>query len=205
MGLSEQLHSFTRNQFPKEHRMVMRLWRFSWRHSRIISIIALAVLTLPGLAIGFIVGKQMNSVVINNTIPSPNSTVSAPKQSTNYWEPLTPDEIVALRIEFRKMPPEHLNVLCAIPACADLADSLFALVHDLNWTGYFEGAYMSDSGIKAGIEIWSFPGKADSRIKIVEAIERSTKGRLRISSQQWKETPDPVYGNDINLVIGRVK
>ena len=112
---------------------------------------------------------------------------------------------MALRSEFRGLSPERLSVLCAIPACADLAESIYSVAPDLNWPGNYEGWYLTDSGIKQGIEIWSYPPKVDARQKIVEAIERSTKARLKVSQRVWDNTPMPEHATDINLVIGRLR
>jgi hypothetical protein len=123
----------------------------------------------------------------------------------NRWEPLSSGESTGLRTELRKMTAEKLNVLCAIPACADLAESLYAAVHDAGWSGNYEGGYMTDAGIKPGMEIWSYPAKSEARNNIIGAIERATNGRLRIAPHQWDGTPMPEQANDINLVVGRLK
>jgi hypothetical protein len=128
------------------------------------------------------------------------------KYPANRWEPLSTDESLALRNGLRALPAEKLSVLCAYAGCTDLADSIFTVVHDLNWTGHFEGGYLTDNGIEVGIAIWSYPAKAGPRNKIVQAIEQATKGRLKISSREWDQrNPDPYVANDINLVIGRVR
>jgi|SRR5580700_2218167 hypothetical protein len=216
MGLSEQLHSFTKTQFPKEHRMVMRLWRFSWRHSRIISIIALVVLTLPGLAVGFIVGKSISTT--NIYIPAaPSSANGNSAVAPSKWEPLSVQETTALHQAWRDFPSQHLGVFCAIPACADLAESIFNVATGLHWKASYQSTYMTDdAGIRPGLEIWSWPqaGQDVVRDKIANAIEHATNGRLLISSHEYSWKGDaplpnaqvpPDFGLQINLIIGRLK
>jgi hypothetical protein len=134
--------------------------------------------------------------------PATNS-VPNPDYVSNRWAPLTNDEAVALRTELKKLPAARLSVLCAYAGCADLADSIFTVAHDLNWSGKFEGGYMTNEGIKPGIDIWSYRQTADDRNSIANAIERATKGRLKVSSRAWDGTPMPEHESDINLVIGR--
>jgi hypothetical protein len=62
---------------------------------------------------------------------------------------------------------------------------------------------MTNEGIKPGIDIWSYRQTADDRASIANAIERATKGRLKVSSHEWDGTPMPEHESDINLVIGR--
>jgi hypothetical protein len=123
--------------------------------------------------------------------------------AANRWAPLTNDEAVALRAELKKLPPARLSVLCAYAGCADLADSIFTVAHDLNWSGTFEGGYMTNGGIKPGIEIWSYRQTADARNSIADAIERATRGRLKVSPHEWEGKPMPEHESDINLIVGR--
>jgi hypothetical protein len=160
-----------------------------------------AAIVLAGL---LVFGGFMGGMAFEDYLRPPQST-QAPVYSANRWEPLTADETLALRKELRSLPPEKLSILCAFAGCTDLADSVFTVAHALHWTGNFEGAYLTDNGIKQGIEIWSFPQKADARNKIAEALERATKGRLTVASQQWDQSPAPEMANDINLVIGRLR
>ena len=130
------------------------------------------------------------------------STVARP---ANHWTPLSEKEETALREELRKMPPEKLDVLCGIPACADLAEAIFDTTQGMKWTGAYSSSYFMDTGIHPGIEIWSFAKKQNERDRIVAAIERATNGRLKISSHTWPTNPQPESENDINLVVGRFK
>jgi hypothetical protein len=98
-----------------------------------------------------------------------------------------------------------LSVLCAIPACADLAESIFQISHSMSWPGYYEGAYFTDNGIQQGIEIWSYEKKAQPRDRIAAALERTTHSRLQVASHTWEGQPPPENANDINLIIGRLK
>src|ERR1700733_2690331 len=118
-------------------------------------------------------------------------TSTSSKYNANRWEPLSADETLALRSEFRSLPKEKLSVLCAFAGCTDLADSIFTVVNDLSWTGFFEGGYMTDGGIRQGIEIWSYSTKRTSREVVLNSIERATKGRLKISSHEWEGNPSP--------------
>jgi hypothetical protein len=67
---------YLRERFPREHRHMMRLWRFSWRRSRLITLAAFLALSVPGAFVGFLAGKQMNNVSITNVMP----TAVAPKE-----------------------------------------------------------------------------------------------------------------------------
>jgi hypothetical protein len=53
----------------------------SWKISRTISITAVLLISVPALIIGFLIGKQLNTTVINNNIPeafaAPPKTISA--------------------------------------------------------------------------------------------------------------------------------
>jgi hypothetical protein len=85
MGFSEQVHNWTKNTFPKEHRMVRHLWRASWRISPTISIIAVVALTIPGIVVGFVVGKSIGTTQVNitNTIPiAPSQPPEIPNKGT---------------------------------------------------------------------------------------------------------------------------
>jgi len=126
--------------------------------------------------------------------------------AANRWEPLSSNEALALRSNLRKLPVTHLNVLCAFAGCADLADSIFSVTQELNWTGTFEGSYFNEAGIETGIYIVSYPQTNDIRGKIVEAIERATNGRLKIPSyDKTSEAPTSDIASHLELVIGRVK
>lgn len=135
----------------------------------------------------------------------PDRAKDVSTSSANRWEPLSLDETAALRAELKKFPREKLSVLCAHAGCADIADSIFSVAHNLEWTGNLEGGYLTDSGIQPGIQIWSYQQKAIARNNIADAIERATKSRLRISQREWEGQPTPAYANDINLIIGRVR
>jgi hypothetical protein len=130
-------------------------------------------------AAGFVVA----SFQVFDNINTELKTVRAqpPALTANRWEPLRSNEIIALRAEFRALPREHLNVLCAFAGCYDLADSIFSIANDLKWTGTYEGSYFSDRDIAQGIQIDSYSKKNDVRKRIIEAIERATKGRLKIA------------------------
>jgi hypothetical protein len=123
----------------------------------------------------------------------------------NHWSPLSDREAVGLRDELRKLPPEKLGVLCGIPACADLAESIYDVSQGMQWPGTYSSSYFMDTGIHQGIEIWSFPKKEKQRDKIAAIIERTTNGRLKISTHTWPNNPPPEGENDINLVVGRFK
>jgi hypothetical protein len=157
------------------------------------------------LAVFLLIGGFLGGMAFEDHLWSTTPSKDGPMLPASHWEPLTANEAVALRVELRSFAPEHLNVLCAIPSCADLAESIYALLHDLNWSGTYESSYFTDGGIKSGIEIWSFARKADTRNKIVDAIERTIKGRLKISSHQWDQPHSPENANDINLIIGRMR
>jgi hypothetical protein len=127
---------------------------------------------------------------------------------TNRWQPLSSQETTALREDWRSFSPQRLGVLCAIPACADLAESIYDVAQGLNWPAIYASTYFMDHDIQAGIEIWSYPEKAADRDKIASSIEHATQGRLRISSQAWPKSEAPLLpdtANGINLVIGRPK
>jgi hypothetical protein len=218
MGFSEQVHNWTKNTFPKEHRMVRHLWRASWRISPTISMIAVAALTIPGLAVGFVVGKSIGTTNNNIYVPGPVVPPNGNAQSVpNKWEPLSVQEITALHEAWRDFPVQHFGVFCAIPACADLAESIFNVAIGLHWKASYQSTYMTDdAGIHPGLEIWSWPqaGQAAVRDKIANAVEHATNGRLLISSHEYTWQGDsplpnaqmpPDFGLQINLIIGRLK
>jgi hypothetical protein len=152
---------------------------------------------------GFVVASFQAYDNVNNRLREAQKTSLETKYAANRWEPLTNDEAVALRAELKKLPAARLSVLCAYAGCADLADSIFTVAHDLNWSGTFEGGYMTDGGIKPGIEIWSYRKTADARNSIADAIERATKGRLKVSPHEWNGQPMSEHESDVNLIIGR--
>lgn len=127
----------------------------------------------------------------------------------NRWEPLSPDETLALRKDWRAISAEHLGVLCAIPSCSDLAESIYDVAKGLDWPAIYASTYFSDDGIHPGIEIWSYSGKAEIRDKIANSLEHATNGRLKISSHEWPWQGDqpinPSMGRTINLVVGRLR
>jgi hypothetical protein len=126
--------------------------------------------------------------------------------AANRWEPLSKDEALSLRTAFREVPPEKLSVLCAIPACADLAETIYTVASDLNWTGLYTSMYFQDSGVIKGIEIWSYANKIPQRDKIADMLEHATNGRLKIALRKWDaELPSVEIRDDINLVIGRLR
>jgi hypothetical protein len=132
-------------------------------------------------------------------------TEAAQSRTAKRWEPLSAQETAALRAQWRNFSPEHFSVLCAIPECTDLAESIYDVAHDLNWTGIYASAYFMDNGIMPGIEILSYPTKKATRNKIADSIERATNGRLKISSHEWDTAPSPENANDVNLIVGRMK
>jgi hypothetical protein len=138
---------------------------------------------------------------LQNQRPSGASQV----QNANRWEPLSPQESLSLRDNWRNVAPVKLGVLCAIPACADLAESIYDTAHDLDWPAMYSSTYFND-GIKNGAEIWSYPELIETRNKLADAIEHATNGRLKSSRHEWPAAPvPPDVLNGINLVIGRLK
>lgn len=154
-------------------------------------------------AIGFVIASFQAFDEVNSKLR--NEQAKPHEFARNRWEPLSDKEALALRSELRKIPAERLSVLCGYAGCTDLADSIFSVAHDLNWPGNYEGMYFSDSGIRLGIEIWSYSKKADVRSKITEAVERATNGRLKINQETWPDPASPEQADAINLVIGRAK
>jgi hypothetical protein len=151
----------------------------------------------------FVVGIFTAGMVFERETSDGKSGVVA--RPANHWPPLSDREAIALRDELRKLPPEKLDVLCGIPACADLAESIYDVSQGMQWQGTYSSSYFMDTGIHLGIEIWSFPKKEKERDKIAAIIERTTNGRLKISTHTWPNNPPPEGENDINLVVGRFK
>lgn len=60
---------WARKRYPKEHQFMMRLWRASWRISPTISVIAIAIVSIPALVVGFTAGKMVGTTNIINNIP----------------------------------------------------------------------------------------------------------------------------------------
>ncbi|SRR6266545_749041 len=116
----------------------------------------------------------------------------------NRWPPLTADEMSALVAQLREMTPQHVNVLCSLAACDDLAESFTRAIAIVKWKGVRHSAYFTD-GINVGIEIWFVDDVAQ---KIANAIERATNNRLKITPHKRDATGRP-FDEEINLVIGR--
>ena len=55
---------WAKTKFPKEYRLMMRLWKESWQTSRTISILALSVPIVIFLVVGFFAGKMFNTTNI---------------------------------------------------------------------------------------------------------------------------------------------
>jgi hypothetical protein len=127
--------------------------------------------------------------------------------TANLWEPLEPEEIVSIRSQLGGMPPQTLNVLCSISNCTDLAQSIYDLIHGLNWKGAYQTQYIPGiEGIQLNHEIWSYNPNAAIARQIAQAIETGTKGRLKITEHQWGDPPTnspPSATDQINLVLGR--
>lgn len=165
------------------------------RKFRVVGVSALLLLLIVGIfTAGMIAETQLSG-----------GQPSLALRPTNHWDPLSDKEAIALRDEFRKLPPAKLDVLCGIPACADLAESIFDVSQGMQWLGAYSSSYFMDSGIHQGIEIWSFTKKEAERDRIAAVIERATSGRLKISSHTWPGNPSTEGENDINLVVGRFK
>jgi hypothetical protein len=202
--------AWAKARFAKEHRYMMRLWRASWKASRSLTGAAVAVICIAGLVIGFIFGKWAGTTNIYNNIavPAPSAPASQTKaEISNRWEPLSTQEIISLRERWRGFEPVHLGVLCAIPACADLAQSIFDVANDFSWPAVYSANYFSD-GIHPGIEIYSWKQNTTLRDKLANALEVATNGRLKLLSREWSGDPpvtNPPMSDNINIVIGRLK
>lgn len=165
------------------------------RRLRLLGAAAFGLLLVAGIfTAGMVVGEKFSE-----------GGTAGPARPGNHWPPLSDKEAVALRDEFRKLPSQKLTVLCAIPACADLAESIFDVSSGMKWPGTYASNYFQDDGIRPGIEIWSYPKRIKERDVIAAAIERATNGRLKISSQTWPLDPPNDAENDISLVIGRAR
>ncbi len=179
--------------FEDPHGWLSEQWKK--RRLRVLGGIAFAALLVVGIfTAGMVVGEKLS-----------NGSGSIALRPANHWEPLSDQEAIALRDELRKLPAEKLSVLCGIPACADLAESIFDLFQSMHWPGTYASSYFMDNGIQQGIEIWSFPKKEKERDKVAAVIERATNGRLKISSHVWPLEPSTENASDINIVVGRLK
>jgi hypothetical protein len=150
-----------------------------------------------------VIGGFLGGMIFNDYLRPQTSTIE--ETSRNRWEPLSGTEAAALRSELRKISAQHLSVLCAIPACADLAESLFSVTKDLKWDGTYEATYFS-GGIGVGVALWSYSQKREDRQRIIGAIEAATKGRLKVSSNEWPTPSSPSEtASHLSLVIERIK
>jgi hypothetical protein len=157
------------------------------------------------LAILLVFGGFLGGMVFDDYL---RTISNGPPKNPNSWEPLSAREALALRDNWRNLEKLKLGVLCAVPACVELAETIFDTAHGLDWPAVYATSYFMDNGIQPGIEIWSYPAVNDKRDKIADAIEHATNGRLRISRHQWEEPLmklPPEIENGINLVIGRLK
>jgi hypothetical protein len=93
-----------RARYPKEHRYMMRLWTASWKISKLISIAAIAALTVPGAISGFFIGKFAGTTNIYNNIPIPNIPTSSVREETksifNDIASLSDSELVSYTVRF---------------------------------------------------------------------------------------------------------
>jgi hypothetical protein len=123
-----------------------------------------------------------------------NKTVSASPR----WRPLSADEQRAMRDRLRSLPPLEMNVMCSVPTCYDLAESLKSAFDDLQWKGGLHTSYWSE-GVSTGIELWS---SDDSALPVASAIESASKGRLKVAYKRYPLPASEVREN--NLVVGRL-
>jgi hypothetical protein len=100
------------------------------------------------------------------------------------WPALTDKEAALLRIELKSLPkPPSIRVICADSDCRDFADSFFKLFHDLQWPVIppVYGAGIPSTKNPTGILV--IQNDIDDR-RLVDAIEKSTTGRLKITLQK---------------------
>jgi hypothetical protein len=153
---------------------------------------------------GFAIGSFQAFDHVNADL---KSVRAQPGYIANRWPALTSNESQSLRDEWRGLPSRKLGILCGIPSCSDLAESLYDVARGLDWPAVYATTYFQDDGIHTGIEIWSYPERISDRDRIAIAIEHATKGRLKISTHEWPGQPglaSNILGG-INLVIGRFK
>jgi hypothetical protein len=156
-----------------------------------------------GLAFLLLSGSFVGGFALNDYL---REQMAPEVRMSNRWEPLSPPERRSLRNDLRIWSPERLNVLCAIPACADLAESIYEVLQELKWKGGYQPTYFMDQeGVRRGIELWSYPTRGQARDYIAVALERATNGRLKVATQPWEVQPSPENEPEINLVIGRVR
>src|SRR5438876_814268 len=80
-------------------------------------------LAAAGLGMLLLLGGFAGGMVFNDYLRGTDATNSL--RQSSRWEPLSPEERRSLRNDLRIWAPERLNVLCAIPACADLSESAY--------------------------------------------------------------------------------
>jgi hypothetical protein len=76
MGWQDKAIEIAKTRFPQETRYMMRVWGASWRFSKTISILAIVLLSIPAVLIGFTVGKFAGTT--NNYINVPSGTAPTP-------------------------------------------------------------------------------------------------------------------------------
>jgi hypothetical protein len=200
-------------------------WRKVWEERSLISLHR-PIFVAFGLVVGLLTATMIGGVEYawfsnsitsrDNEIRIKNATIEnlqnqpnkLSEQSSPRWQPLSAQEALSLRDNWRGLEKLPLGVLCAIPACIDLAESVFDTARGMDWPAKYFTSYFMDSGIQPGIEIWSYPEMADKCNKIADTIEHATNGRLKISRHQWEAPLAPLppdMANMINLVIGRIK
>jgi hypothetical protein len=68
---------WAKKRYHQEYRHMVRLWRTSWNISPSITAAAAILICGPCLFVGFVIGKQMSVIIINNNIPT-RTTSAAP-------------------------------------------------------------------------------------------------------------------------------
>lgn len=153
--------------------------------------------------IGFVVASFMAFDDVSSRLRSTQQQLLSARHEPNSWPALDPSEAISFREELKKIPPEKITVFCSVPACSALAESIASVFKVLKENGWPD-KYSTHNEVERGIEIWCFPQKDSATRKIVDALERSTNGRLKITVKHRDGVPPADQAANINLVIGRL-
>jgi hypothetical protein len=102
--------------------------------------------------------------------------VSSAASSGHRWTSLSDEEESSLRMELRSIPqPKLMRVLCSDTDGRDLADTFMRVFHDSEWPT--DNPIYNAGASPVGISVNQ---RDTTDRKLADAIEKSTKGRLKV-------------------------
>lgn len=96
--------NYVKVNYPKEHRHIIRLWKTAWGISKPLSSLAILLITIPGLLIGFFGGKFIGTT--NIYMPTTGQENVATTKATTPAFPVTGSQFARLRVHYTPTKPE---------------------------------------------------------------------------------------------------